>query len=310
MKIKHYIDVARVDHWFKNVFMIPGILAALIVEPETRMWSNAVFVLTGVIATCIVSSSSYVLNELLDASTDKHHPLKCGRPLASGKLSPRGALVEWIVLAVFGLVIAYTVSVQFFLSALSLWIMGIVYNVPPLRSKEKPYVDVLTESVNNPIRMLLGWYCIGAVGFPPSSLLFAYWMVGAFLMAAKRMAEYRLFEDPDRAGKYRSSFSYYNEERLATSMLVYATGFMFFVAVLVTKYHIELVLSCPFLMAYLAYYTKLTYQKESIVQTPEKLMSHGGFVFYTVFLVALLSVLAVVDIPELSHWLGVAGKGW
>ena len=73
------------------------------------------------------------------------------------------------------------------------WIMGVAYNVRPIRTKEVPYVDVLSESVNNPIRLLLGWFALIPDRFPPISLLLAYWMVGAFFMAMKRFAEYIVF---------------------------------------------------------------------------------------------------------------------
>ena len=38
-----------------------------------------------------------------------------------------------------------------------LWVMGCIYNIPPVRSKDLPYLDVLSEAVNNPLRMLAGW---------------------------------------------------------------------------------------------------------------------------------------------------------
>ena len=41
--------------------------------------------------------------------------------------------------------------------------MGCVYNIPPVRSKDLPYVDVLSEAINNPIRMLAGWFIVTSV---------------------------------------------------------------------------------------------------------------------------------------------------
>jgi hypothetical protein len=60
-----------------------------------------------------------------------------------------------------------------------------------VRTKELPYLDVLSESVNNPLRLFLGWFALVADKLPPLSLALAYWMVGAFFMATKRYAEYR-----------------------------------------------------------------------------------------------------------------------
>ena len=77
--------------------------------------------------------------------------------------------------------------------------MGLAYNLPPIRTKELPYLDVLSESVNNPLRLFLGWFALIGDKFPPLSLTLAYWMVGAFFMATKRFAEYRHIDDPDTA---------------------------------------------------------------------------------------------------------------
>ena len=84
-----------------------------------------------------------------------------------------------------------------------LWVMGCIYNIPPVRSKDLPYVDVLSESVNNPLRMLAGWFIVGTASVAPASLLLSYWMVGCYFMAMKRYAEYREIGDPTRAAAYR-----------------------------------------------------------------------------------------------------------
>lgn len=47
--------------------------------------------------------------------------------------------------AVIGLILAQMISIGFFVSALALWVMGVIYNIPPVRSKDLPYLDVLTR---------------------------------------------------------------------------------------------------------------------------------------------------------------------
>ncbi len=75
---------------------------------------------------------------------------------------------QWIVLMLAGLALAATISRDFLFSALGLWLMGCIYNIPPVRSKDLPYIDVLSESVNNPLRFLLGWYMINGAHSPRS----------------------------------------------------------------------------------------------------------------------------------------------
>ena len=76
-----YIQIARVDHWFKNAFMALGVLFAFFYVPEKLNWSSLPLVATAFIATCLVASSNYVINELLDGPRDALHPLKRHRPV-------------------------------------------------------------------------------------------------------------------------------------------------------------------------------------------------------------------------------------
>ena len=61
----------------------------------------------------------------------------------------------------------------------------------------------------------------------------------------KRLAEYRHLNDPERAGAYRSSFRYYNQERLLVSILFYAALFGMFSGVFMARYRVELALATP-----------------------------------------------------------------
>ncbi|HEV8336817.1 MAG TPA: UbiA prenyltransferase family protein [Candidatus Polarisedimenticolia bacterium] len=308
--LRPYVELARIDHWFKNIFIVPGIAAALLLEPSTRNPSNAFGTFIAILSACLVASSNYVLNEILDAGTDRHHPSKKNRPVVAGRVRLPFAYAEWALLGAAGLLLGALVSTPLLVSLLALWTMGLIYNVPPIRTKEVLYLDVLSEAINNPIRLLLGWYAVGGSVLPPSSFLLAYWLIGAYLMAAKRFAEYRSIGDPERAARYRSSFRYYTEERLATAMMAYASGFMFFVGVILVKYHVEYIIACPLLMIYLGYYTHLAYQEESVAQNPEKLYRDPLLMFLTILIVVTISVLSVLHLPSLERWLGIAVRGW
>jgi decaprenyl-phosphate phosphoribosyltransferase len=146
------------------------------------------------------------LNEVLDAPYDRQHPKKQSRPAAQGLVSIPAAYVQWLVMMVAGMALAWTISRFFAYTAAALWIMGCLYNISPIRTKDKVYLDVLSESVNNPLRMLLGWFMVTATLVPPISLLICYWMAGCYLMALKRFSEYREIGDPQIAGAYRKSW--------------------------------------------------------------------------------------------------------
>ncbi len=126
-----YIQIARIDHWVKNVFVLPGVVVALSVDrARLASWSWGTFAL-GMLAICLIASSNYVLNEILDATSDLAHPTKRNRPVPSGRVNVGWAYVEWIALMVAGLSLGLHISKLFALPLLALWIMGCLYNVPP-----------------------------------------------------------------------------------------------------------------------------------------------------------------------------------
>lgn len=304
--LRAYISIARPDHWFKSVFALPGFLFALIADPsllqEPGSWMGIAVSLTlAVAALCLTASSNYVINELLDAPTDRQHPTKKNRPAAKGDVSAAGAITLWLVLGALGVGLAFGVNLGVGISCAVLWVMGVVYNVPPVRSKELPYGDVLSESVNNPIRLWLGWAAAGSILLPPASLLLSYWMLGAFFMAVKRFAEYRQIGDPDKAAAYRRSFAWYTEERLLVSLLAYAAASAMFGGMFIVRYRLELVLAVPFFAVIFAWYLHVGLKPDSAAIRPERLYREPGLTGLTLFTFMLACALLVIEIPALQY---------
>ncbi len=294
-----YLQIARFDHWFKNIFMLPGVVVALYAQPELVTWQTGERVLLAFVAAGMIASSNYILNELLDAKYDALHPVKKSRPVPSGLIYKPIAFIQWIVFAIIGFGLSSVLGTQFLYIGLLLWVMGCIYNIPPVRSKDKPYFDVLSESVNNPIRLLLGWYGTGIIILPPLSLLLAYWMVGAFFMAIKRLAEYRMINNPNISASYRRSFAYYNEERLLKSIIYYATAFGLFFGIFLIRYRMELILSIPLIAGFMTWYIHLGFLENSPAQYPERLYKERGFVIYCLLCSSVLIVLLFFPIPIL-----------
>src|SRR3954447_836083 len=304
-----YVQIARIDHWFKNAFMLLGIVLAAFYHPAVLSWRSLRPLFIAVLATCLVASSNYVLNEWLDGANDSLHPEKSHRPVPSGPIKAPFAYAEWLLLAAAGFALAASLNRYFLASAVWLWVMGVAYNVPPVRTKEWPYLDVLSESINNPIRLLLGWFALVTGMFPPVSLAISYWMIGAFFMAMKRYAEYRHIGDPRVAAAYRASFAYYTEERLLISLFFYATACALFAGIFVVRYHPELILFAPLCAGLFAYYMKLGLQPDSPVQNPEKLYKQRGFLVYLLVCTATFIALMFTSIPKLYQVFNVAPSG-
>jgi 4-hydroxybenzoate polyprenyltransferase len=300
-----YIAIARPDYWFKNVFMAIGVFLAYFYYPALLHQFSVWPLVVALVATCLIASTNYVINEILDAPTDESHPTKRNRPIPSGRARLSIAYTEWVLLGVIGLTVAYTMNWPFFLSGLFLLIMGMIYNIPPIRSKDLPYVDVLSESINNPIRLLLGWFAVTSAEIPPVSLLITYWMVGAFFMATKRFAEYRSIGHAGVAAAYRNSFRYYDEQKLLISMFFYTTCFALFLGVFIIRYHLELILIVPLVAGFMSYYLHIAFKAESAAQSPERLYREKGLMAYLVVCLAVFTILMFVQIPILYKFFNV-----
>ena len=257
----------------------------------------------GFVAAALVASANYVLNEWLDAATDHFHPHKSARPAVQKRLSRTLVCGEYFALLGLGLGLSYAVDRLFLLAAVAFAISGAVYNIRPLRLKEVPFLDVVTESANNPIRLILGWAMVNGATLPPSTLLLSYWMGGAFLMAIKRFAEIRSVSafDPDALVRYRRSFAGYSEASLLISAFMYALMASFFLAIFLVKYRIEYLLAFPVMAALFGLYLAIGLRPESAAESPEGLFRNLPLMITVALLVAVLLVLSWVDVPILDQ---------
>lgn len=295
-----HLSICRIDHWTKNVFVLPGMVVALSLEPAHDIGLLVLDALVGLLALGIVASSNYVINELRDAPFDRHHPTKRARPVPSGRVSVPLAYVQWIAQGAAGVALGAWISAPFAGTLVALWVMGCVYNLPPLRTKDLPYLDVLSEGVNNPLRMISGWYIVGPDAFPPASLLLSYWMVGCYFMALKRLAEWRFIRDASRAAAYRSSFAHYDDTALLVSIVFYASTSMLFLGAFIMRYRLSLILAFPLIALVMALYLKLGLRENSPVMNPEQLYRQRPLMLALVACGVTMIFCLFVDLPVLS----------
>ncbi len=297
-----YLRMARLDHMTKHVFILPGLVLAWVLRhpPLDGAWRS---IALGFASAVLVASANYILNEWLDREFDAFHPDKSARPAVTTALSPGPVWGSYAAAAALGLWLAAQVGPVFLMTSLLFWLSGVVYNVRPLRTKDKPYLDVLSESFNNPIRLMLGWSMIEQASVAPGSLLLAYWMGGAFLMGAKRLSEYReIAAGPGVAvlHRYRRSFRHYTEERLTISCFVYALLSTLLIGFFMVKYRIEYLIACPFVIAMFAHYLSLSLRSGSVAQKPEKLFREKRLMAISGLTLVAVVTLSFVNLPRLK----------
>jgi 4-hydroxybenzoate polyprenyltransferase len=299
-----YVAIARPDHWIKHVLIVPGAAFAAIMAPAEAIDYPALGsrLIVCLIVAMALSSANYTINEWLDAPFDAMHPTKRTRPAVHTRMSATIVFGQYLLLTLIGLLAAQTLGRGFSVAAMTFSVFGVIYNVQPIRAKDRAFLDVIVESVNNPLRFLFGWFAVTAHFAPPVSVLLAYWCGGAFLMAAKRVSEHRAIAQAGEAAlaAYRPSFAVYTQSSLVTSCLVYAQGFAFMMAIFLIKYRIEYLAVVPFLVALFAAYMHLALTPDSAAARPEELMRRPAILLGAAVTLALFGVLTVVDLPWLN----------
>jgi len=296
--LKDYLAIARPDHWVKHIFVLPGLILALVLldQQVTVQWKNIVL---GLLSACAIASANYVINEWLDAEFDKFHPIKKDRPAASGRLRARWVYGEYGALLLVGVLAAVQVNKLFTCTIIAFVVSGLLYNVQPFRLKDRIFLDVLSESLNNPLRLILGWSMVSSNTIPPLSLIIFYWFAASFLMTTKRLGEYRYLKKQKKITEmylYRRSFKFYSEEILAVLSFLYGLLASFLISAFLIKYRHEFLFVYPSFAALFAYYFYMGLRDESIVQTPEKLHKDKKLLLITSVLIFQVVVLSLVDI--------------
>jgi 4-hydroxybenzoate polyprenyltransferase len=297
-----YIAIMRLDHATKHVFVLPGIILALLLRRSQVSLTVWPF-LAGAIVAVLIASANYVLNEWLDREFDAHHPTKSKRTAVHIPFDGTLIWCLWASLIGCGLLVAASASRTMLLLAIAFAAQGVIYNVEPLRTKNHAYFDVITESINNPFRLMIGWAMVDPATLPPASIIIAYWLGGAFLMAAKRLSEYREIvasHGRDLLVRYRASFGGYDEFNLTASCLVYALLSSMALAIFIVKYRIEYILVLPAIALLFGQYLALSMRPASTAQKPELLFQERGLLGLVAVIVALFVVLTIINISALE----------
>ncbi len=273
-QLRPLIDGMRCHQWLKNLF----VFAAPVFGQQLLIAEKFLIVCIAFIAMCMASSAAYLFNDLKDLEYDRVHPKKRERPLASGRLRARTAIVALIALAALSLLLAFSfMPMAAGITLLSYLILNILYS---LWIKYIVILDVMFIASCFVLRILLGAFAISVA--PSYWLLLCTINVALFLGFAKRRAELVTLEDD--ATNHRRVMEHYSLA-FVDQMIAIVTGATLVCYILYTVdartvqvfgTHM-LVLTVPFVMYGLFRYLYLLYQRQEGGSPTEAILLDKAF---------------------------------
>jgi 4-hydroxybenzoate polyprenyltransferase len=275
----------RPRQYTKNLLTLAGIIFAGEAS-HLDVWPRAALVF---FVYCAASSAAYIVNDLLDLTTDRLHPVKRHRPLAAGNLAPVTARIAAIALAGVGLVGAAALGARS-LSYLVLFL--VIQAVYSWRLKRIPLLDIVLIAALFEIRAFAG---AEAIHVPISGWLVACTpLLAAFLALGKRRAELRLVTNG--AGSGRDVLRWYSAQLLDRLLAAAAVAAVLaYGAYAVAGPSLWLVATLPLVLAGLSRYLFLLYRREEGEEPENTLLSDPILLATVAIWAAACAALLVVD---------------
>jgi 4-hydroxybenzoate polyprenyltransferase len=196
----HLLRALRPKQWTKNVLIFAGLFFdGRILDPQKFTRAAAAFVIF-----CFVSSAIYLINDVVDADKDRLHPKKRERPIASGALDSRLAVLAAIILLGVCLPLAFVLHSSFGITCVIYVVVMLAYD---FFLKHVVIVDVMTIAAGFVLRVFAGTTVVIVTRFSP--WLYVCTTLGALFIAINKRRHELLLLAQD-ANDHRSSLQEYS----------------------------------------------------------------------------------------------------
>lgn len=282
----------RPRQWYKNSLLFVGLIFSMNFF-YVDLWLDS---LIGFGAFCLLSGSLYLINDVLDVAEDRRHPVKCHRPVASGRLDKNIALYFSFLLLFIATFISIYLGYRFALIAASYLVITLAYN---LFLKNLFLVDVFTISLGLVLRAVAGCVVISVVVSP--WLFLCTFLMALFLAFAKRRHELLLLDAA--SGKHRPTLRQYSVSvldsylNISTSALLVSYSLYTFLSG-----HEFMMITIPPVMYGIFRYMNDVFSK-SMGGEPEMIFKDKS-ILLAMLLWVLLVLLVLLKVPEnIQTWI-------
>jgi 4-hydroxybenzoate polyprenyltransferase len=198
--LKYFLLSLRPKQWVKNVFIFAPMIFSLHLFQAAYIWRS----LLAFALFSLVTGSIYVINDVLDRDKDRLHPVKKDRPIASGRLGMRTALLLAAGLLAGMLLLSARFNSEFFLIVLFYVGLNVLYSV---FLKRVVIIDIMVIALGFVLRVMIGGAVNRIVLYP--WILISTFLLAIFLALIKRRQELLKLQGPPGGTITRSTLQNY-----------------------------------------------------------------------------------------------------
>lgn len=279
----------RPKQWTKNALLFAGYLFTI---QEAHSGGAFLKVVEAFGLFCALSGATYIINDIADVERDRKHPKKCKRPIASGAVSVKTALVFAIILLISSIYGCFALHFQFGLMAVAYLILTLSYSAC---LKHVVIIDMLAVASGFVIRAVAGAVVIDKRISP--WLLVCTTLLALFLVIAKRRSELMTLQNGGMG--HRKTLSEYSAPMLdqmisitgSTTLMAYCL--YTFTAISETgKNHPQMMVTIPFVVYGLFRYLFLI-QSKNAGGSPEQVLLEDKPLLLNVILYIIAAAIAL-----------------
>jgi len=250
--VKKYLKLMRIKHYIKNLLiLLPIVLSGRLFDMELLKVN-----LLGFVSFSLIASFIYVINDIFDVNQDKLHPIKCKRPIASGEVEKKNAIIFAVLLLAVSALSNYFIYIKSNCSVWILWSIYILINfLYSFGLKRLPVIDVIILAIGFLIRVMYG----GAI----SGIEVSFWLTSTILALSVYMSLGKRRNELKNQGEcVRKVLRYYNYKVINIFMYVsFLLTLVFYtlwcVAVVsIGKFSIFIYFTIPLVFLVIARYSK------------------------------------------------------
>jgi 4-hydroxybenzoate polyprenyltransferase len=204
-----YLQIMRPWHWTKNIFLFAALIfGRKLLGPGGEAFSAIGSAVGGFISFCLAASAIYIFNDIIDAPTDRLHPEKRNRPIATGSVTLGSAAVVSILCVMAAAICSYLLTYRLTIIIFMYIVLMILYS---FLLKRMMILDCVVISIGFCLRAIAGAVVV-AVPISPW-LIICTFALCLFLAFSKRRSE--IAQLGENSESFRKTLAGYTPELLA-----------------------------------------------------------------------------------------------